>query len=113
MNKILALGIIAIALILANYLYTFSGFVTYTSEERRGAVLLEYLLNTTPNTPERTTRTGTLTDTDKEVISKYVNQYKSSNSRYKTIQQFYLEEVFIILLFTLLILYFKKKDKNI
>ncbi len=108
MDKIIAVMIITLALLFVNYIYTFSGFVAYTSEERRAAQLLDNLFETEPNSEARKEVVERWTGDDKKMYGKYKSQYKASNSRHKTIQQFYLEEGFILLLSILVIFYTRK-----
>ena len=104
--------IIGFALLFANYIYTFSGFVAYTESERRGCQLTEYILKTQINSEERKDRLEKLSEENKEVVARYMNQYLSGPHRCKTIQQFYIEESFIAVLLILLPFYYLTRRKN-
>lgn len=102
--------IILIALLFSNYLYTFSGFVTYTETERRGCALVREVLHleTVGQRKEKYKEIAHLEENQK-IMDRYAHQFITGGERCKSIQQFYIEQGFIILLGVILI-YFKKKD---
>ncbi len=109
-DSFIAIAIIGLALLFSNYFYTFSGFVAYTSEERRASQIISSIYKTQTNSDERATAIELLTEEDKKLVAKYITQYKGQHKRHKTIQQFYIEEIFIILLLGLVVIYINKEN---
>ena len=96
-NRTVIVLIVCAALLVANYIYTFGGFVAYTAEDRRAIDMLDVYRTLTENEEGRKELLDELPMTEKLALIRYINQYKASGGRHKTIQQFYLEEAFVVL----------------
>lgn len=94
--------LISVALLLGNYLYTFSGFVAYTETERRGCGLLQYILSLSFDSGKRADRVMGMSKENQEIVSRYIFQFHEQGDRCKTIQQFYIEQGLIGLIVAIL-----------
>jgi hypothetical protein len=109
----LSVVIILVAVLVANYVYTFNGTVVYTSEERTAVSLWNHVSEVKRNNPEKTEQQIKIildrdfSDEEIKILSKYKNTFKETQ-RVKTIQQFYLESGFVFLVVGLL-LFWKRK----
>ena len=111
-QKISAVIIIIFGLLIVNYFYTFSNFVAYTSEERLAGSLIEKISNIDKD--KRIEYAKAMSKSNQNVLSKYIYGFNiNSRIKYKTIQQFYIEEFMIILLGIILVTYvYFYKNKN-
>lgn len=80
-------------LLISNCIYTFSGFVAYTSNERSACSTIEYIQNSDLSYEELK---GTLSQSALKNAMDQLPSIKNGNERCKSIQQFYVETLVII-----------------
>ncbi len=98
-----------IFLLVANAFITFSGFVAYTSEERRACDLIKYI-ESADTSDERAERLQNLSKTNKELVFKYLASYTKLNFC-TSIEKFIVNE-FVIIFFGVILVLIKKKDSK-
>lgn len=107
MDKIFVIGILGIGALFTNYLYTFSGFVAYSTEDRIAAEIWHGIFIKASGGGDINQISRSLSRSQANLAVKYA-PYIKSIERYKTIERFYVEELLILLLAVSLIAYLKR-----
>lgn len=108
---VIAILLITLALGVGNYIYTFNGFIAYTQSERRACALLE-LLDAKPREEISNVWESELSAENKRLVKDYIPSFKAAYKHCKDFQQFYVEEVGLLIFSLIAIAFWYKNKRN-